>query len=113
MDTKLVNQFTANTNEIEKVQAQIVKATVQLQTKLKTLQEKDQAVRAAMKEAMIKNNVKKYENDLVSITLVSASTRKSLDSARLKEEAPGIYDKYLKETEVAASVRIKVKAQEI
>lgn len=109
MDNKLFSQLTTTQSEIAKVEAEIMKKTAALQKTLVSLKEKDTQVRSAIKEAMIKNNVKKFENDLMTITLVEESTRKTLDSKLLKEEAPGIYDKYVKETKVAASVRIKIK----
>lgn len=109
MDTKLVKKFNETQAEIAKVEAEVMKATTTLQTKLKTLREQDVAVRAAIKEAMEKNNVKKFESDNLTITYIAPGVRKGLDATKLKFEAPGIYDKYVKETPVAASIRIKIK----
>lgn len=109
MDTKLVEKFNKTQKDITTIEAEIMKATVALQKKLTTLREKNEEVRTAIKEAMIKNNVKKFDSDNLSITLVSASVRKGLDTTAIKENEPEIYAKYLKETPVQASVRIKVK----
>lgn len=109
MDTKLVEKFSKTQKEIAAVEAQVMEATAALQKKLTTLREQDATVRAAIKEAMIKHNVKKFDSDTLTITLVAASERKSIDTAALKEAHPEIAEKFTKVTPVAASVRIKVK----
>lgn len=109
MDNKLVEKFNSTNKEIAKVEAEVMAATATLQKRLTTLREQDATVRAAIKEAMIKNNVKKFDSDNLTITLISASTRRTLDTAAIKEKEPAVYEKYLKETPVAASVRINVK----
>lgn len=60
-----------------------------------------------LKQAMEQYGVKKFENDSISVTYVDATTRTSVDSAKLKKD--GLYDKYAKTSNVSASVRIKVK----
>lgn len=107
MDTKLVKKFTNTQIEIAHLEAEVMKATADLQVKLKNARQQDAEVRAALKEAMEKNNVKKFESDNLTITYIAPTTRKGLDTARLKAEAPGIYDKYVKETPIASSIRIK------
>lgn len=109
MDTKLVEQLNSTTKELAAVDAEIMQATVHLQKRKQALAETDAQVRAAIKEAMIKNNVKKFDSDSLSITLVNASVRRSIDTAALKEAHPKIAEKFMKETQVSASVRIKVK----
>ncbi len=109
MNPQLVKRLTKTQSELATVEAEILQATAALQQRKQELIEKDNEVRSAIKEAMIKNNVKKFDSDNLTITLVSASERKSLDTARIKEEEPDVYERYLKVTPVAASVRIKVK----
>lgn len=109
MDKKLLQKLENNNDAIVDLQAQIEQAVAPFQAKLKDLQTKDADMRAQLKEAMIKNNVKSFEAGRVKLTLVAESTRKTLDSKKLKAEAPGIYDKYVKTSTVAASVRITVK----
>jgi predicted phage-related endonuclease len=109
MNPQLVKRLTKTQSELATVEAEILQATAALQQRKQELIEKDNEVRSAIKEAMIKNNVKKFDSDNLTITLVAASERKSLDTARIKEEEPDVYERYLKVTPVAASVRIKVK----
>ena len=49
----------------------------------------------------------KMEQDGITIQYFPASTTKSLDSAKLKED--GIYDKYLKESPKSDFIKISVK----
>lgn len=64
-------------------------------------------IKNAMLEAMEQNNIKSFENDFLKIVYKAPSTRKSVDTARLKEE--GLYDLYLKESPVKSSVTVSFK----
>lgn len=64
-------------------------------------------IKNAMLEAMEQNNIKSFENDFLKIVYKAPSTRKSVDTARLKEE--GLYDLYLKESSVKSSVTVAFK----
>lgn len=63
----------------------------------------------AIQQAMEANGVKKFENDIITITYVDPTTRVSLDQKALKENDFDLYLKYAKESPVKASVRIKCK----
>jgi len=60
-------------------------------------------------EAMEKNAIKKYENDVISITYVAPTTRASVDSKKLKEQYPDVYEKCAKTSNVKASLRVSRK----
>ena len=59
--------------------------------------------------AMEACHLKSWDNNLIKITYVAPTTRKSIDSTRLKKEKPDIAEEYTKESKVSASVRITVK----
>lgn len=65
----------------------------------------DQAIMDIMKSA----GVKTIKTDYITLSYVSPSVRKTLDSKRLKEEHPDIYEEYLKESSVKESLRIKMR----
>lgn len=65
----------------------------------------DQQIMEIMKASGTKTIKTKY----VTITYVSPTTRKSLDSKKLKEEHPDLYDEFLKESPVKESLRIKMR----
>ena len=68
---------------------------------------KEKELKQALLNAMEENNIKKFENDDIRIIYVASTTRKSVDTARLKEE--GLFDLYSKESAVKASVRLEYK----
>lgn len=61
----------------------------------------------AMLQAMEENGIKSFENDFMKITYKAQTVRKSVDTARLKEER--LYDLYLKESVVKPSVVVTFK----
>ena len=75
----------------------------------KKLEEREKIIREKLLAAMEKNNIKKFENEFVSFTYVAPTTRNSVDSKKLKEKHPDIYDECLKTSKVSASVKIVVK----
>ncbi|MCK4258780.1 MAG: hypothetical protein KAX49_07365 [Halanaerobiales bacterium] len=62
-----------------------------------------------LKESMEKADVKKFENDILTITYVAPTTRKGVDTNKLKTEYEDVYLECIKETPVKSSIRIKVK----
>ena len=55
----------------------------------------------------------RYSGKLYNISYVEPSVRTGLDSARLKEELPDVYEKYLKTTNVAGTIKVtKVKQED-
>ena len=58
---------------------------------------------------MEKFNIKKFENELVSITYIAETTRVSIDTKALKEKHPDIASELTKIQKVKASVRITLK----
>lgn len=60
-------------------------------------------------DIMKASGTKSIKTEYVTITYVAPTVRKSLDSKKLKEDCPDIYDKYLKESPVKESLRIKMK----
>lgn len=78
---------------------------------LKAAQDNAKAVREAIIEAMKYNGVPKYEDDKIVITYIAPTTSQVIDSKRLKEEQPELYNKYIKVTQKSESVRIKLKKE--
>ena len=89
--------------------AAVIGAMVNLLEQKKALEKKEKEVRASLTKAMDKYGVKSFENDRLKVTHIEATTKKTLDSKKLKKDYPKIYDEYAKETNVSASVRIQLK----
>jgi len=64
-------------------------------------------VKDQIKELFKANNIKSFKNDYIEITYVAPSTRKSVDTQKLKDL--GLYDDFCKESPVAESLRVKLK----
>lgn len=60
----------------------------------------------SLKEAMEKVGLKKFIVNGLCATIKDGTTRTTVDSKRLKEEAPDIYEEYSKTTPVASSIAL-------
>lgn len=87
----------------------VIKAISNLCTQKKQIEEQEKLMRQKLQEAMEQYGVKKFENDVISVTYVAPTTRTSIDSTKLKKELPDIAKKYSKTSNVSASVKITVK----
>ena len=104
-------------NESEMTELQVMQSAIpdalkeitSITIEKKKLEEKEKMMREKLLVAMEKNNIKKFENEFVSFTYMAPTTRNSVDSKKLKEKHPDIYDECLKTSKVSASVKIAVK----
>lgn len=106
---ELLVKYTNNELAIGEIEKQITLAIASLQNKQQELTAKNEEIREQIKIAMEQNEVKKYENDFISITYVAPTTKTTLDSKLLKEKYEEIYNECSKTSNVKSSIRIKVK----
>lgn len=106
---ELLNIYANNELELGKIEEQISIAIADLQNKQKELQTKNEEIKEQIKTSMEENDVKKFENDYISITYVAPTTRTTIDSKLLKEKYEDIYKECSKVSDVKSSVRIKIK----
>ena len=107
---ELVAKFEKNMNAIAKLNKEIEKAVGAQLEKVNALKAQEATMREAILEAMEANDVDKFDGDFITITRVKATKRTTFDSKRFAEERPKTYEKYLKTSDVKASIRLKVKA---
>lgn len=88
---------------------QIEMEIAKCEQKVKEYKVEQERIKEGLLEIMKAHNVKKYEGDLITLTYVAPSTRTSIDSKKLKEEQPAIYEQYSKMSEVKESLRITTK----
>lgn len=67
---------------------------------------KEKELKASLKEAMEKKGIKKFIINGLCATIKEGTTRKSIDTKRIKEEIPEVYEMYLKESKVASSITL-------
>ena len=74
------------------------------------LEIKQKELKQALLDAMKKYNISSWQTADGTIKAVyrSATTRKNIDTARIKKEMPNIYEKYLKATDVKESVALTI-----
>jgi len=69
-------------------------------------------VKDCLVEAMKNNGLSSYSDEVISISIVNGSTRKIVDTTKLKTEYPDIYEKVSKETTTKESIRFTIKENE-
>ena len=106
---ELLTLYTKNELELGKIEEQISLAIADLQNKQQEIQNKNEEIKEQIKLAMEQNEVKKYENDYISITYVAPTTKTTVDSKLLKEKYEDIYKECSKVSNVKSSIRIKIK----
>lgn len=99
----------AKVNEITPELAFVESEISRIKKQLKELEERKSDLSKVCVEAFEKADIGTYENDKIKITFVAPSVRFSIDKDALKEKYPEIADEFTKETDVKASIRIKVK----
>lgn len=90
--------------------SQAITAVANIELQKKQLDAAEDQMRVSLKEAMERFGVKSFTSvdGTVAFTYVPAATRTTVDSKRLKAEKPDLFAEYSKESNVSASVRIKV-----
>lgn len=75
----------------------------------KECEEQEKALKDALKEAMQKYGIKKFDSDLLSIVFVDETTSTQLDSTKLKKKYPEIAEECQKSVTRSAYVKVTVK----
>ena len=86
-----------------------INTIVEIEKQIKDLKALQDSYKENLLKEMEENNVLKVDTEELSISYVAPSTRETLDSKKLKEDLPDIYDLYVIFTDVKSSLRIKVK----
>ena len=84
-------------------------AITSLEAELKTLKEKEDFLREELYKAMAEAGVERFSFGSVSATRVDPTTATTLDSKKLKEERPEIYEAYAKTSARKGYVKLTVK----
>ncbi|MCD8090520.1 MAG: hypothetical protein LUD81_07880 [Clostridiales bacterium] len=95
--------------EFENKALTVIKEIAEISRKKKDLEAKDNEMRQALEEAMSKFGVKKFDNDLISVTYINPSTSISVDTAKVKKLYPDIAAECSKTTNKKGYVKITVK----
>lgn len=82
--------------------AEFQKQALEMELKAKELKQ-------ILKEKMEEYGITGFENDYFKVSYTKATTRTTIDSKRLKEELPDIFEEYSKTSNVVSSIKLEVK----
>lgn len=88
--------------EFTKAYAEFQRQALEMDLKLKEVKEK-------LKQAMEDNGVLNYEDDFIKVIYKKAYTKSTIDTKKLKEELPDIYEEYSKTSNVSSSISVETK----
>lgn len=98
-------------NDLVRVENNEIKVSIDVVEQIKNFQKlkakmdiKEKELKASLKKAMEETGIKKFIIDGLCATIKEGTTRKSVDTKRMKEEIPEVYEAYLKESSVASSI---------
>ena len=80
-----------------------------LKASLKEVEEIKKSIELGIVAEMEKNCLKTLENGPIKVTYVAPYQREGIDTKRLQEAMPEIYERYKKTTDIAASVKVTIK----
>lgn len=98
--------------EFKTTQLATLNAIGSLSAHKKAIEEQEKQMKAALYEAMVKYGIKKFESDVLNLTLVEPTTATSIDSAKLKKKYPDIAAECSKSSAKAGYVKITLKGGE-
>ncbi len=92
------------------VAEEFITAIVEFEKKALEMKLKQDEFKANLKEIMETHEITKWEspNKEITVTYRKPSTRTTLDSKKLKEDMPDIFEEYSKTSNVSSSISLKV-----
>lgn len=99
----------AGLQAFQQSQLATLNAIASLTVHKKAIEEQEKAMKAALYDAMMKFGVKKFESDVLNLTLVEPTTATTIDSAKLKKKYPDIAAECSKSSSKAGYVKITLK----
>lgn len=102
-------------NEIVKVEngeitiaEELINKIIEFNKTKKEMEYQEKILKEGLMEAMNQIGLKKFIINGLSATIKDGTTRTTIDSKRLKEECPDIYEEYSKTSEVKSSIILSV-----
>lgn len=99
----------AGLQAFQQSQLATLNAIASLTVRKKEIEEQEKTMKAALYSAMLQFGVKKFESDVLNLTLVDPTTTTGIDSIKLKKKYPDIAAECSKVTTKAGYVKIILK----
>lgn len=91
------------------ISANISSQIKDFELQVKAIKEKEDELKEKILVAMREHGVTKIESPDLTISYIAPTTKDTLDTKKLKEERPDVYNEYVRVSEVKDSIRIRVK----
>ena len=96
-------------NNLIMASEELIKEALEIKYLEEKLKAKKDNLTLTLLEEMKKKDIKKIETPDVIISYVDETERETLDTKKVREEFPDVYDECVRFSKVKASVRIKAK----
>lgn len=112
MEKKYIHYKKVDSSFGIEIDKDIAKKYIKLKKEIACLEKELAPIESKLKEDSIsvlsKLEEKKFTSNDIDITYIKPYIKNSFDTTRFKSEKPTLYKKYIKETNVRASVKIEV-----
>ena len=103
-----MNELVEIKNNQIQLQQEVVQKIKEFNKLKKEMEYQEKLLKQGLMEAMVKLGIQNFATDGVSASIKSGYIRHSVDTTALKKEMPDIYDKFLKDTEVKATITLTI-----
>lgn len=96
-------------HELPYLQAEAMTELIENEKALKSLKERQDALKAALLSEMESKNIKKIETPFITISRIDATDRETFNTKLFRADHADLYDEYIEITTVKPSIRVNVK----
>ena len=86
----------------------VIDEVINIEEQLSSLKEREKALKDGLLQLMREHGVKKWTSDNLILTYIGETTRKAVDSTKLKSNFPEVYNQCIKESKVSDSIKITI-----
>ena len=103
-----MNELVEIKNNQIQLQQEVVQKIKEFNKLKKEMEYQEKLLKQGLMEAMVKLGIQNFATDGLSASIKSGYVRHSVDTTALKKEMPDIYDQFLKDTEVKATITLTI-----
>lgn len=103
-----MNELVEIKNNQIQLQQEVVQKIKEFNKLKKEMEYQEKLLKQGLMEAMVKLGIQNFATDGISASIKSGYIRHSVDTTALKKEMPEIYNQFLKDTEVKATITLTI-----
>lgn len=104
----ITNEVATTDETIPAEYSDVVNEVVEIEEQMLVMKERYKVLKDGLLHLMKQNGVKKWTSDKLTMTYVAETTRKAVDSTKLKKEYPDVYEACMKESKVSDSIKLTI-----